>query len=66
MSNFDSLIVAKDALRRCGYKHRNSLPALTKFLPVIKRNGRNYFRESDINRYVANIVPNTSPEVSHV
>ncbi|MGX8007920.1 hypothetical protein ACVDG8_002390 [Mesorhizobium sp. ORM8.1] len=53
------LIPAKEALARCGYKHRNSLPALIEKLGVqpVVRNGRNYFRLADVNAYLAGTAP---------
>ena len=46
------LIPAKEALLRLNYTHRNSLKAAIKHysLTLIKRNGRNYFSEADIER----------------
>ena len=66
----DQLIPAKEALRRCGYTHRNSLPALIERVgaPTV-RNGRNYFHTSQIERYLnptTPTVPTLTPSTTNL
>ena len=60
MSDNNHLIVAREALRRCGYAHRNSTKALCAKLALLNiqmivRNGRNFFFASDIAKYLESL-----------
>ncbi len=56
MSKPQVLIPVLEALRRCGLKHRNSLPVLRKEVgPPIKRGRLNYYLESEIDEYIGRL-----------